>query len=404
MGRFRGGLAVSCTSCSCCGVTVVSVRGLVRWQACGAAGDVDRHREADADEDVLVGRVVERRDDPDHAAVAIEQGPTRVAGVDGGVDLDEAVDGFAAGRRVERPVEAGDDARRHRSGEPERVADDEGLVADPGAMRVTERRGRDVRRHREGMEEGGGLLGLAGGMFGGIVSGWRTAMSFSGCRATIWAGDSEPSTKVTVIEAASSTTWRLVRMSPRSSTTTPVPIASSWLGDGLGPVGAIAVSIRTTDGRARSYAIEEKAGGGVIDASTSWTPVRTSAGVSARGPGAMTPKSHMPRNAATMPETKGADRRRFARARRQRLRQGRSGGVGWMTAGSNIGEPRMTALETLASWLAVYGEIVRVILRGSSDEARPKRGGTRVRVEGAPSPVLSSLAPKDPGGPRSGPR
>src|SRR3954468_1623602 len=243
-----------------------------------------------------------------------------------------------------------------------------------------------------------GSPSVAGGMLGGIVSGWRTAMSFSGCRATIWAGDSEPSTKVTVIEAASSTTWRLVRMSPRSSTMTPVPIASSWLGDGLGPVGAIAVWIRTTDGRARSYAIEEKAGGGVIDASTSWTPVRTSAGVSARGPGAMTPNSHMPRNAATMPETKGADRRRFARARRQRLRQGRSGGVGWMTAGSNMAEPRMTALEALASWLAVYGEMARLILRGSPDEARRVHGGTRARVEWAPSPVLSSLAPKDPGG------
>ena len=47
-------------------------------QAGGAAGDVDRHDEADPDEDVLVGRVDEGGHDPDDAAVAVEE---RAAGV-----------------------------------------------------------------------------------------------------------------------------------------------------------------------------------------------------------------------------------------------------------------------------------------------------------------------------------
>ena len=44
----------------------------VRRQAGGAARDVDRDREADADEDIVLGRVDERGDDPDHLTVAIE--------------------------------------------------------------------------------------------------------------------------------------------------------------------------------------------------------------------------------------------------------------------------------------------------------------------------------------------
>ncbi len=43
----------------------------VRRQAGGTAGDVDRHGEADADEDIVLGRVDERGDDPDHVAVSI---------------------------------------------------------------------------------------------------------------------------------------------------------------------------------------------------------------------------------------------------------------------------------------------------------------------------------------------
>ena len=63
----------------------------VRRQAGGAAGDVDGHGEADADEDILLGRVDERGDDADDLAVAVEQRPAGVARVDRRVDLDQAV-------------------------------------------------------------------------------------------------------------------------------------------------------------------------------------------------------------------------------------------------------------------------------------------------------------------------
>src|SRR6476619_1864344 len=52
-------------------------------------GDVDGHREADADEDIVLGGVDERGDDADDPAVPIEQRSARVARVDGRVDLDE---------------------------------------------------------------------------------------------------------------------------------------------------------------------------------------------------------------------------------------------------------------------------------------------------------------------------
>src|SRR6476660_6531824 len=55
-----------------------------------AAGRRDGHGEADADEEALLGRVGQAGHDADDLAVPVEQRPTRVAGVDGRVELDEA--------------------------------------------------------------------------------------------------------------------------------------------------------------------------------------------------------------------------------------------------------------------------------------------------------------------------
>ena len=70
----------------------------VRRQAGGAAGDIDRDREADADEDVLIGRIDEGGDDPDHVALAVWQRPAGVARIDRRVDLDEAGEDLVAVR------------------------------------------------------------------------------------------------------------------------------------------------------------------------------------------------------------------------------------------------------------------------------------------------------------------
>ena len=70
---------------------VSSCGGSVRGQAGGAAGDVDGHGQADADEHVLLGRVDERGHDADDGAARVEQRAAGVAGVDRGVHLDEAL-------------------------------------------------------------------------------------------------------------------------------------------------------------------------------------------------------------------------------------------------------------------------------------------------------------------------
>ena len=79
-------------------------------QAGGAAGDVDRNGQADPDEDVLVRRVDQGRDDPDDLSVAVEERAARVARVDRRVDLDQPLQERSAVRFLEGPIQAGNDA------------------------------------------------------------------------------------------------------------------------------------------------------------------------------------------------------------------------------------------------------------------------------------------------------
>ena len=138
-------------------------------QAGGAAGHVDRHGEADPDEDVLRGRVDQRGDDADDLAVPVEQRAARVARVDRRVDLDEAVQdgpsrsgpGTSGRARTRRP--------RYRAVQAERVADDVRLAADLDAR---------------------GLPRVAGTTVAGGVAGAVTAMSLSGSLDAISAATS----------------------------------------------------------------------------------------------------------------------------------------------------------------------------------------------------------------------
>src|SRR4051812_46827648 len=82
----------------------------------GTAGRGDRHGEADPDEEGLRGRIGQGRHDADDLAGAVQEGAARVAGVHGGVELDEPVEGHAA-VEGDRPVEARHDARREGIGE-----------------------------------------------------------------------------------------------------------------------------------------------------------------------------------------------------------------------------------------------------------------------------------------------
>ena len=96
---------------------------------------VDGDGEADA---LAVGD--DRGVDADHGAVGGDERPTRVAGVDGGIGLDEVAERHALG--LDGAVQCRDDAPRDRglAGEVQRVADGDDLVAHLQLRRVAERR------------------------------------------------------------------------------------------------------------------------------------------------------------------------------------------------------------------------------------------------------------------------
>src|SRR6185295_9741042 len=92
-------------------------------------GVLDRHGEADADEDALAIRVQDRGDDADHLAVHRHERAARVARVGGGVELDQVGQHLLAVGRAELALQARDDAGRSRRADAEREADREHVVA-----------------------------------------------------------------------------------------------------------------------------------------------------------------------------------------------------------------------------------------------------------------------------------
>ncbi len=125
---------------------------LVRWQAGGTAGDIDRHGETDADEDLVVGRVDERGHDADDVAVPVQQRSAGVARVDGGIDLDQPVQDLVAVGQLERAVDARDDADAHRAAEAERAAQRICLAALAHRIRIAQDRRHEVRRRLDARE------------------------------------------------------------------------------------------------------------------------------------------------------------------------------------------------------------------------------------------------------------
>ncbi len=92
---------------------------------------------------------------------------------------------------------------------------------------------------------------VAGTRSSGTVFAWITARSFSGCTPTTVASDSVPSAKTTPSLSPPATTWRLVRMIPLSTMTTPVPtLFSMSRSPSLG--ASPSCRTRTTDGRMAS--------------------------------------------------------------------------------------------------------------------------------------------------------
>src|SRR6185369_17777106 len=75
---------------------------------------LDRDREADADEDMLFGRIENRRHDADYLAVGGHERAAGIAGVGRGIELDKVGELALALRRPVLAMQAGDDARGHR--------------------------------------------------------------------------------------------------------------------------------------------------------------------------------------------------------------------------------------------------------------------------------------------------
>ena len=100
-----------------------------------ATDRVDGDGEADAGG--LADLAVDGGRHADDPAAGVEQRAAGVAGVDGGVGLDDALD-LAAVLGVERAVEAADDPGRQCPFQAEGVADGEDLLADPQLVAIAQ--------------------------------------------------------------------------------------------------------------------------------------------------------------------------------------------------------------------------------------------------------------------------
>src|SRR5256885_4038323 len=62
----------------------------LKWIVSHGLGRIlDRYRERHAGKDMLSGGIEDRRHDADHLAVAIDQRASRIAGIGGGIELNE---------------------------------------------------------------------------------------------------------------------------------------------------------------------------------------------------------------------------------------------------------------------------------------------------------------------------
>src|SRR5690606_8721881 len=105
---------------------------------CDLVGDVareiDRYGEAEACERPLPRHLADcRRIDADHLAARVEQRPTRVSRIDGGIGLDQLLVAEA-----ERPVHRAQHTRRYGTLDADRVADRDGRLAHLQCIRVAE--------------------------------------------------------------------------------------------------------------------------------------------------------------------------------------------------------------------------------------------------------------------------
>ena len=137
----------------------------------------------------------------------VTSGPPELPGLAAASNWIRLVERALAVGRAVLALEAGDDAGRHRRPDAEREADRHHLVARRQVLGRAQRGGDEVVGQRLRLQHGEVVLGLH--------------------RRPPTACDSVPSAKVTVSDSLPATTCRLVRMTPLSTMTTPVPTLRS---------------------------------------------------------------------------------------------------------------------------------------------------------------------------------
>src|SRR6187455_1876692 len=145
---------------ACAGGTNCGLRRLERRHSRRRGSVLDRHGEADADEDALAVRVQDRGDDADHLAVHRDERAARVARVGGGVELDQVGEHLLAVGRAELALQARDDAGRRRRADAEREADRQDMVAGGEVGGRAHRRRLEVVGNRLGAQDGEIVLRL----------------------------------------------------------------------------------------------------------------------------------------------------------------------------------------------------------------------------------------------------
>lgn len=95
-----------------------------------------------------------------HLTLEIKQRTARIAGIHGGVNLNQVVHFLIAIHGLEGAVETGDNARAHGAVEAQGITDDERLVADVHSVRIAQYRGHELRRRLAGAQDGDVILRL----------------------------------------------------------------------------------------------------------------------------------------------------------------------------------------------------------------------------------------------------
>src|SRR3954471_6893422 len=107
-------------------------------------GVLDRHSEADADEHTLLGGIEKTCDDADYLTLGGDERAAGVAGIHGGVELDQVAENTLAVLRLVLALQPGDHAGGNRRADAEREADRHHLVAEPQAVGRADRGGKKI--------------------------------------------------------------------------------------------------------------------------------------------------------------------------------------------------------------------------------------------------------------------